>query len=82
MLAPASILPFCRVVPGGLAAEQSPPAELVCVKCGNRVFRSFFDVARPDEVERDFRESTERDLAPNDDEADVTRADILDLNNP
>ncbi|HEY8484927.1 MAG TPA: hypothetical protein VIL13_09970 [Longimicrobiales bacterium] len=60
-------------------AEPSP--ELTCDRCGNRVFRSFFDVAGYDEVEADFRASTERSLAPDDTEADVTGADILDLNN-
>lgn len=62
--------------------DEQPPSDLTCEKCGNAVFRSFFDVAGHDEVEDDFRRSTERDLAPNDDESDVTRADILDLNNP
>ncbi|MFW6078872.1 MAG: hypothetical protein ACODAE_04580 [Gemmatimonadota bacterium] len=62
--------------------ETEPPADLTCEKCGGVVFRSFFDVSEYDEVEDDFRRSTERDLAPNDDESDVTRADVLDLNNP
>lgn len=61
--------------------EMQPPADLVCEKCGNSVFRSFFSVRGYDEVEADFRASTERDLAPDDTEADVTRADVLDLNN-
>jgi DNA-directed RNA polymerase subunit RPC12/RpoP len=60
--------------------EQQPPASMTCEKCGNTVFRSFFEVRGYDEVEADFRASTERDLAPNDTESDVTRADILDLN--
>lgn len=62
--------------------REDPPRDLACEKCGNRVFRSFFSVLGPDEVEADFRASTERDLAPDDAETDVTRADILDLNNP
>lgn len=62
--------------------EAEPPPDLVCEKCGNRVFRSFFDVPGYDEVEADFRAATERDLTPADPEADVTRADILDLNHP
>lgn len=62
--------------------QHDPPASLTCEKCGNQVFRSFFDVTRYDEVDADFRESTERDTDTNDDESDVTRADILDLNNP
>lgn len=62
--------------------EEAPPADLTCQKCGNQVFRSFFEVRRYDEVEADFRYSTERDLATNDTESDVTKADVLDLNNP
>jgi DNA-directed RNA polymerase subunit RPC12/RpoP len=61
--------------------EAPPPAGLVCEKCGNAVFRSFFTVRRHDDVEADFRASTERDLAPDDTEADVTRVDVMDLNN-
>lgn len=61
--------------------ESQPPADLTCEKCGNQVFRSFFAVRGHDEVEADFRASTERDLAPDDTEADVTRADVMDLNN-
>lgn len=61
--------------------RAQPPADLTCEKCGNKVFRSFFSVRGYDEVEADFQRSTERDLAPNDTEADVTRADIMDLNN-
>jgi DNA-directed RNA polymerase subunit RPC12/RpoP len=60
--------------------QQPPPPSMACEKCGNAVFRSFFEVRGYDEVEADFRASTERDLAPNDTETDVTRADILDLN--
>ncbi|HEX7118338.1 MAG TPA: hypothetical protein VF212_06095 [Longimicrobiales bacterium] len=62
--------------------ERQPSGDLVCEKCGNAVFRSFFTVTGYDETEADFTRSTERDLAPNDDESDVTRSDILDLNNP
>jgi DNA-directed RNA polymerase subunit RPC12/RpoP len=61
--------------------KAQPPADLVCEKCGNSVFRSFFTVRGYDEVEADFQRSTERDLAPNDTEADVTLGDIMDLNN-
>lgn len=61
--------------------ESQPPADLRCEKCGNQVFRSFFTVRGHDEVEADFHASTERDLAPDDTEADVTRSDVMDLNN-
>lgn len=62
--------------------DREPPADMRCEKCGNQVFRSFFSVLGYDETEADFIRSTERDLAPNDDESDVTRSDVLDLNNP
>jgi len=61
--------------------REPPPPDLTCEKCGNQVFRSFFTVKGYDETEADFLHSTERDLAPNDDESDVTRSDIVDLNN-
>lgn len=61
--------------------EVEPQADLECEKCGNQVFRSFFTVRGYDEVEADFIASTERDLAPDDTESDLSRSDILDLNN-
>lgn len=62
--------------------DDEPPAEdLTCSKCGNQVFRSYFEARGYDEVESDFRASTERDLEPNEPESDVTKSDILDLNN-
>lgn len=61
--------------------RRPPPEDMTCEKCGNVVFRSFFSVTGYDDVEADFQASTGRDLAPNDDESDVTKADILDLNN-
>jgi len=62
-------------------ADRQPRGDLVCERCGNAVFRSFFSVSRYDEVEADFQASTERELTPDSDESDVTRTDILDLNN-
>lgn len=62
--------------------RQEPPRDLECEKCGNRVFRSFFAVTDGDEVERDFQDVTERDLAPDDPATDVTPGDLTDLNNP
>ncbi len=61
--------------------EQQPPANMTCEKCGNGVFRSFFDVASVDEVEADYRDSTDRDLSTDDPATDVTAADIRDLDN-
>lgn len=61
--------------------DSQPPPDLTCEKCGNQVFRSFFTVRGYDEVEADFQAATERDLAPDDTEADLTRTDVMDLNN-
>jgi hypothetical protein len=61
---------------------EPPPADLCCEKCGQQVFRSFFEVTEADQAEEDFRSTTERDLAPDDAESDVLSGDILDLNNP
>lgn len=62
--------------------EAQPPADLKCERCGNRVFRSFFDVTSNDEVVADFEESTARDLATDAPATDVSRSDLHDLNNP
>jgi hypothetical protein len=61
--------------------KQEPPDDLVCEKCGNGVFRSFFANQRSDEASDDFRETTERDVLTTDSAADVTRGDLHDLNN-
>ncbi len=61
--------------------DRQPPADMKCDKCGNGVFRSFFDVTSSDDVEEDFRAATERDLATDDPATDVTAADIRDLDN-
>ena len=62
--------------------EEAPPRDQVCDRCGNRVFRSFFDVTGDDEIARDFQEQTARDLTPEDPGTDVTPGDLTDLNNP
>ncbi|HEV2130836.1 MAG TPA: hypothetical protein VGR27_07030 [Longimicrobiaceae bacterium] len=61
-------------------ADQNPPEELTCEKCGNTVFRSFFSPIG-DEVADDFRDSTERDLTPDSTAEDTSAGDIIDLNN-
>lgn len=61
---------------------EEPPDDLTCEKCGNQVFRRFDDTETPDDVQADFRDSTERDLATNDPEGDATPGDLYDLNNP
>ncbi|HEY7770763.1 hypothetical protein [Longimicrobium sp.] len=61
--------------------ENEQPAEgMACAKCGGTVFRSFHDNVG-DEAADDFRDSTERDLDPDDAEGDVLPGDIMDLNN-
>lgn len=64
------------------ADDGPPPADLTCDRCGNQVFRRFDAADVPDEVESDFRESTERDLATDDPAGDATAGDLHDLNNP
>ena len=59
-----------------------PPPDQRCERCGNTVFRSFYDVTTPDEVVADYRETTERDLTTDAPATDVTRGDLYDLNNP
>lgn len=59
-----------------------PPAEQVCERCGNRVFRSFFDVTQKDDVNADFEETTSRDLKTDDPATDLAPGDLYDLNNP
>jgi hypothetical protein len=62
--------------------DEPPPAEQECERCGNKVFRSFFDATSPDEAGDDFRETTERDTRTDDPATEVTRGDLFDLNNP
>jgi DNA-directed RNA polymerase subunit RPC12/RpoP len=60
---------------------EEPPADLQCERCGNQVFRSFFDVPLGDDVEQDIRDVSERDLGTDDPAPDVTPADLRDLDN-
>ncbi|HYJ78062.1 MAG TPA: hypothetical protein VEW03_00470 [Longimicrobiaceae bacterium] len=59
--------------------EESPPPGMSCGKCGGTVFRPFHDSVG-DEAADDFRDTTERDLDPDDAEGDVMPGDIMDLN--
>ncbi|NIP77946.1 MAG: hypothetical protein GWM90_01580 [Gemmatimonadetes bacterium] len=61
---------------------ERPPGDLECGKCGNAVFRRFDAAARPDEVQEEFRDATERDLDADDPAGDATRGDLHDLNQP
>jgi DNA-directed RNA polymerase subunit RPC12/RpoP len=60
--------------------DEPPPADMRCEKCGGTVFRSFH-TSVGDEAADDFRDSTERDLDPDDAEGDVLPGDVMDLNN-
>lgn len=60
--------------------DEPPPADMRCEKCGGTVFRSFHTRVG-DEAADDFRDSTERDLDPDDAEGDVLPGDVMDLNN-
>lgn len=60
--------------------DEAPPENLSCQKCGGTVFRSFH-TSVGDEAADDFRDSTERDLDPDDAEGDVMPGDVMDLNN-
>ncbi|MEX2582776.1 MAG: hypothetical protein WD766_05860 [Gemmatimonadota bacterium] len=60
-------------------SEEEPPSEMSCEKCGNTVFRSFHS-AEGDEAADDFRDSTQRDLDPDDAEGETLPGDVRDLN--
>jgi predicted nucleic acid-binding Zn-ribbon protein len=60
--------------------DEAPPDGLTCEKCGNSVFRAFYDGGE-DDAARDFRETTERDAGTDDPATDVTRGDLRDLRN-
>ena len=76
------LVQICEICGKEYMFEDEPPEDLRCEKCGNRVFRSFLEEPVPGEALADFRSATERDLATDDPETDVTEGDILDLNNP
>ena len=59
--------------------DEPPPEAMKCEKCGGTVFRSF-NSSVGDDAADDFRDSTERDLDPDDAEGDVLPGDIMDLN--
>ncbi len=59
--------------------DEEPPQQMTCEKCGGTVFRAFHTVVG-DEASDDFRDSTERDLDPDDAEGDALPGDVMDLN--
>lgn len=64
-----------------LEGDEAAPEGLKCEKCGNEVFRRFDDTDAPDDVQADFRETTEREVATDDPPGDVVPGDLHDLNN-
>lgn len=60
--------------------DEQPEPGMACEKCGATVFRSFHTTVG-DEASDDFRDTTERDLDPDDPEGDVLPGDVMDLNN-
>ena len=60
--------------------DEQPEPGMKCEKCGGTVFRSFHTTVG-DEASDDFRDTTERDLDPDDPEGDVLPGDVMDLNN-
>ena len=58
--------------------DEQPEPGMTCEKCGASVFRSFYTEVG-DEAADDFRDSTSRDLDPDDAEGDVLPGDIMDL---
>jgi hypothetical protein len=61
-------------------SDEDPPEGMKCEKCGNGVFRDFFDPQSNTEAAEDFENSTARDLDPDDAEGDAMPGDALDLN--
>jgi hypothetical protein len=68
----------CELCGKDYSFEDEVPAGLKCEKCGGTVFRTFQEALG--EAADDFRDSTERDLDPDDPEGDTLPGDILDLN--
>lgn len=60
--------------------DEQPEPGMACTKCGGTVFRSFHETVG-DEAADDFRDTTGRDLDPDDAEGDVMPGDVMDLNN-
>jgi len=61
-------------------ADRSPPDDLRCDRCEGTVFRSFFTPEAGDEAAAEFRDSTARDMDPDDPSTDTMPGDVLDLN--
>ena len=59
--------------------DEPPPENMKCEKCGGGVFRSYYETESPSEAQRDFDETTGRDMNPDDPEGDTTRGDLVDL---
>jgi predicted nucleic acid-binding Zn-ribbon protein len=66
-----------RMVEEGESLTDAP-----CEKCGNQVFRAFYDTASPGEAEEDFTDSTGRETATDEPAPETDAGDLSDLNNP
>ena len=73
------VILVCELCGKDYSYEGQAPAGLKCEKCGGTVFRTFHETVG-DEAAEDFRDTTERDLDPDDPEGDTLPGDILDLN--
>ncbi|HEU4585476.1 MAG TPA: hypothetical protein VFR95_06980 [Gemmatimonadaceae bacterium] len=63
-------------------ADQPPPADVTCDRCGGTVFRSFFTPTTPDGAVLSALEETSRSVALDEESPDITQADLEDLNRP
>ena len=59
--------------------DEPPPDDMACEKCGGKVFRSYYETENPSDAQRDFAETTDRDMHPDDPEGDTTSGDLVDL---
>lgn len=62
--------------------ESTPPANVVCERCGGTVFRNFFTPTERDEATLSQLEETARSIALDEESPDTALDDVRDLNNP
>lgn len=63
-------------------ADQPPPDNVTCSRCGGTVFRSFFTPTTPDDASLSVLEETSRSMALDEESPDTTQTDVEDLNRP
>lgn len=64
------------------AYDDTPPARLVCERCGGTVFRNFFTPTEADEATLSQLEETARSVALDEESPDISADELRDLNNP